>query len=91
MSLAGSQSYNSSSLPDETRAQHHSSVGQWFAEHRSQIRSSNQFSASYTVTTVFFPPGGRPLMLDGPFEGTGVIGGEALIEVADLDEALQLT
>jgi len=59
--------------------------------HRSKIRSSNQFSASYTATTVFFPPGGRPLMLYGPFEGTGVIGGEALIEVADLDEALQLT
>jgi hypothetical protein len=35
-------------LPDETRAQHYSRVGQWFAEHRSQIRSSNQFYESYT-------------------------------------------
>jgi hypothetical protein len=77
-------------LPDETRAQHSIRVGQWFAEHRSQIRSSNQFSESYTATTVFFPPGGRPLVLDGPFEGTGVIDGSAEIEVADLDEALQL-
>ena len=77
-------------LPDETRAQHYLRVGQWFAEHRSQIRSGHQFFEAYTATTVFFPSGGQPLILDGPFEGTGVIGGEALIEVADLDEALQL-
>jgi hypothetical protein len=42
-------------LPDETRAQHSIRVGQWFAEHPSQIRSSNQFSKSYTATTVFSP------------------------------------
>ena len=42
-------------LPDEMRAQQYITVGQWFAEHRSQIRSSNQFFESYTATTVFFP------------------------------------
>ncbi len=54
-------------LPDSSRAQHYLSVGQWFAEHRSQIRSSNQFFELYTTTTVCFPQSGRPLMLDGPF------------------------
>ncbi len=77
-------------LPDEERAEHSRRVEQWFAEHRSQIRSSYQFASSYTATTVVFPPHGRPLLVDGPFEGTGMIDGEALIEVADLDEALRL-
>lgn len=77
-------------LPDETRAQHARRMKHWFAEHRGQISSTYLFAEAYTATTVVFSAHGRPSLLDGPFEGTGVISGAALIEVADLDEALQL-
>jgi len=40
---------------------------------------------------VHFTADGQPLITDGPFvEGTEVIGGYAEIDVADLDEALQM-
>lgn len=78
-------------LPEETRAQQYTRAVQWFAENRSKIRGDYQLHAPYTATSVHFTPNGQPLVTDGPFlEGTEVIGGYAEIEVADLDEALEL-
>ena len=63
-------------LPEETRAQQETRVGQWFAAHRSQIKSDHQLHAPYTATSVHFTPYGQPLITDGPFfEGTEVLGG----------------
>jgi hypothetical protein len=79
-------------LSEEARAQKRVQAGQWIAAHRSQIRSNYALHLPHTVSSVHFGPSGQPLVTDGPFlEGTEVIGGLVEIEVADLDEALQLT
>jgi hypothetical protein len=78
-------------LSEEARAQTRAKSAQWMTEHRAQIRSDNGLHLPHTVTSVHVGAGGQPLVTDGPFlEGTEVIGGYAEIEVADLDEALQL-
>ncbi len=78
-------------MSEETRARRDARVGQWFAEYRSKIGGAVQLQAAYTTTSVHFTADGRPLITDGPFvEGTEVIGGYAEIDVADLDEALQM-
>lgn len=78
-------------LSEEARAQTRAKSAQWMSEHRAQIRSDNGLHLPHTVTSVHVGASGQPLVTDGPFlEGTEVIGGYAEIEVADLDEALQL-
>jgi hypothetical protein len=78
-------------LPEEERARTSARSGQWMNEHRAQIRSDHGLHLPHTVTSVHVGADGQPLVTDGPFlEGTEVIGGFAVIEVADLDEALQL-
>ena len=78
-------------MSEEVRAQRDARVGQWFAEYRSKIGGAVQLQAAYATTSVHFTADGRPLVTDGPFlEGTEVIGGYAEIDVADLDEALQM-
>jgi hypothetical protein len=76
--------------PDELRARY-AEVGAWFAEHRSQIGSTNQLQGPETATSVRFGVKGPPVVTDGPFlEGKEGIGGYAEIDVADLDEALRM-
>jgi hypothetical protein len=78
-------------LSEEARAQTRAKSAQWMSEHREKIRSDHGLHLPHTVTSVYVGAGGQPLVTDGPFlEGTEVIGGYAVIEVADLDEALQL-
>ncbi|EFH81045.1 YciI family protein [Ktedonobacter racemifer] len=78
-------------LSDEVRAHKRAQASLWIAEHSAQIRKSYGLHLPHTVTSVHFGAGSQPLVTDGPFlEGTEVIGGLAEIEVADLDEALQL-
>ena len=76
-------------MSDETRAQQYEKVGQWFGQHSDKIRGTSELQPAHTATSVHFDASGKPLVTDGPFlEGTEVVGGYALIEVADLDEAL---
>jgi hypothetical protein len=78
-------------LSEEERAQTSARSAQWMREHRALIRSDYGLHLPHTVTSVHVGVGDQPLVTDGPFlEGTEVIGGYAVIEVADLDEALQL-
>lgn len=78
-------------LSEEVRTRKREQAAQWMAQHRSQIRSHHALHLPHTITSVHVGAGGQPLVTDGPFlEGTEVIGGMAEIEVADLDEALQL-
>jgi hypothetical protein len=66
-------------------------VGRWFAEHRPRIGGSNQLLGPETATSVRFGPTGPGVVTDGPFlEGKEQIGGYAEIDVADLDEALEM-
>lgn len=58
-------------------------VNEWFATHADKLRGE-------TATTVRLDRG-EPVIIDGPFvEGKEVVSGYAEIEVADLDEALQM-
>ena len=66
-------------------------VSRWFAEHRSRIGGSNQLLGPETAISVRFGPTGPGVVTDGPFlEGKEQIGGYAEIDVADLDEALEM-
>jgi hypothetical protein len=67
-------------------------VGEWFeANTRSgKIVSAEELQGPDTATTVTFK-NGKPIVTDGPFiEAKEVIGGFAVVEVKDLDEALEL-
>lgn len=65
-------------------------VRQWFADHAQVIRGGSKLQGPHTATTVRLDAG-EPVITDGPFvEGKEVISGYAEIEVADLDEALQM-
>ncbi|WP_126579825.1 YciI family protein [Tengunoibacter tsumagoiensis] len=78
-------------MSEEERNQVRAKSGQWMAEHQAYLRHDNGLHPPHTVTSVHAGAGGQLLVTDGPFlEGTEVIGGYAEIEVADLDEALQL-
>ena len=64
----------------------------WFEEHTrsGKIVSAEELSGPDTATTVTFK-NGKPIVTDGPFiEAKEVIGGFAVVEVTDLDEALEL-
>ena len=65
-------------------------VGRWFAGNRDKIGGTNQLQAPEAATCVRFGPGGVTVT-DGPYmEGKEQIGGYAEIDVADLDEALEM-
>ncbi|BBX31526.1 YCII-like protein [Mycolicibacterium mageritense DSM 44476 = CIP 104973] len=65
-------------------------VNEWFATHADKLRGGSKLQSPETATTVRLDQG-EPVIVDGPFvEGKEVISGYAEIEVADLDEALQM-
>jgi hypothetical protein len=67
-------------------------VAVWFEENarNGKILSAEELSGPDTATTVTFK-NGKPIVTDGPFiEAKEVIGGFAVVEVKDLDEALAL-
>ena len=64
----------------------------WFEEHAraGTIVSAHELRGPDTATTVTFK-NGKPIVTDGPFiEAKEVIGGFAVVDVKDLDEALAL-
>jgi hypothetical protein len=64
----------------------------WFDEHAKagKIVSAEELQGPDTATTVTFK-NGKPIVTDGPFiEAKEVIGGFAVVEVKDLDEALAM-
>ncbi|TAN32396.1 hypothetical protein EPN29_09525 [bacterium] len=76
---------------EEMRAAY-AKVGQWFEDHgrAGKIVGGEELQGPGTATTVRFK-NGRPVVTDGPFiEAKEVIGGFAIVEVKDLDEALAL-
>jgi hypothetical protein len=67
-------------------------VGKWFEENgrKGVLVSGEELHGSRTATTVRFADG-KAIVTDGPFiEAKEVIGGFAIVEVKDLDEAIAL-
>src|SRR5262245_42939709 len=76
--------------PDELQARY-AEVGDWFAKYRSKIGGGNQLQGFETATSVRFGRDGPPTVTDGPFlEGKEGVGGYAEVDVADMDEALEM-
>jgi hypothetical protein len=66
-------------------------VGRWFGEHQAKITESNQLQPPDSATTVHLDGRNTPPITNGPFlEGNEVIGGYAVIDVGDLDDALAM-
>jgi len=77
-------------LSEAELKERYAQVGRWFAGNRDKIGGTNQLQAPETATCVRFGQGGVTVT-DGPYmEGKEQIGGYAEIDVADLDEALEM-
>jgi len=79
-------------MSDETRAAAYEQVNQWFEEHSKagRIVGGAELQGPSSSTTVRFS-NGKPIVTDGPFiEAKEIIGGFAIVEVKDLDEALSM-
>jgi hypothetical protein len=78
-------------MPEETKKQSYGQVMEWFEKHNSKVTGGQELQGPQAATTVKRGPSGEAVVTDGPFmEGNEVIGGFVEVEVADLDEALQL-
>jgi hypothetical protein len=68
-------------------------IGRWWDGHvrAGRIVAGHELQPSSTATTVRIGPDGGATVTDGPFvEGKEVVGGFAILDVADLDEALAI-
>ena len=68
-------------------------IGEWWGKHASEGRivGGEQLQPPNTATTVRHREGGDPVVTDGPFlEAKEGIGGFAIVDVPDLDGALDL-
>jgi hypothetical protein len=66
-------------------------VMQWMQDAGPKLVSSGRLLPPTTATTVRFNEDGAPSLSDGPFiEAKEAIGGFAVVDVDDLDEALRL-
>jgi hypothetical protein len=65
-------------------------AGTWFQKYSAKIAGGEQLQGYKTVKTVRHDSG-QPVVTDGPFiESKEVIGGFALVDVKDYDEALEM-
>jgi hypothetical protein len=65
----------------------------WFGDlgASGRLRDARELQPTSTATTVRLPEAGEPVVTDGPFiESKEVIGGYAIVDCADLDEALAI-
>ena len=77
-------------LPESVRQETYARIGQWFERHGSKVVGGHELQSEQTATTVRFVEG-KPVVTDGPFlETKESIGGYAIVEVQDLDEALEM-
>jgi hypothetical protein len=82
-------------LDQDGRAALYERIAGWAKKFESRLRVGEQLQPPETATTVTFPGRfqrkGAPVVSDGPFiEGKEIIGGYWIIDVADLDEALEM-
>ncbi|TMD34291.1 MAG: hypothetical protein E6I95_06395 [Chloroflexi bacterium] len=77
-------------MPEAVRVTAYERVNQWFEEHSraGRITGGAELQGPSSSTTVRIK-NGKAVVTDGPFiEAKEVIGGFAIVEVKDLDEAL---
>ena len=78
------------SRPAEKQAEGYEAVGKWFAQHGSKVVHTDELQAPSSATTVKFVDG-NPVVTDGPYiEAKETIGGYAVVDVPDLDTALDM-
>lgn len=91
MIIAGSEAETGED--DERSTAAFQRIVEWWSGHEEagQIIEGHQLEPSSTATTVRIGTTGSTTVTDGPFaEGKEVVGGYAVLDVADLDAALSL-
>jgi hypothetical protein len=79
-------------MPEATRVAAYEHINKWFEDgtKSGRITGGAELQGPSSSTTVRFK-GGKPVVTDGPFiEAKEIIGGFAIVEVNDLDEALAM-
>lgn len=80
-------------MPPDVAGRIYQQIGEWWGKHASEGRivGGEQLQPPTTATTVRHREGADPVITDGPFlEAKENIGGFALVDVPDLDQALEL-
>ncbi|HEU4329573.1 MAG TPA: YciI family protein [Lapillicoccus sp.] len=79
-------------VPEERRAEVYGQIFQWFETHASAfVDSGAELQGPETATTVRTGDDGAPVVVDGPYsEAKEAIGGFSVIDVENLDAALEL-
>ncbi len=80
-------------LPEDGRKELYDRIGAYWSEHTAagRIVGGDELQPSSTATTVRIAPDGGTSVTDGPFaEAKEVVGGYAILDVADLDEAIRV-
>jgi len=79
-------------MPQEQMLAAYEHINKWFEEHSrsGKIVGGEELRGPGSSTTVRFK-NGKPIVTDGPFiEAKEIVGGFAIVEVKDLDEALAI-
>jgi hypothetical protein len=77
-------------MPEAQKQAAYAPINQWFEKYGSKITGGHELQPERTATTIKFN-NGKPVVMDGPFiEGKESIGGYAEVNVADLDEAIEM-
>ncbi len=89
--FAGTMTEEDRAASPELRDQYER-TSKWFADYVQvgKVVGGEELKGPETATTVRFSSG-KPMVTDGPFiEAKEIIGGFAVVDVADLDEALEM-
>ena len=79
-------------MPESERNAMYGQIGEWWGRHSAsgRIVGGEELQPAATATTVRHE-GDRAVVTDGPFiEAKESVGGFALVDVADLDEAIEM-
>ena len=91
MLIADDESYHG--VGDDERQAIYGRIAAWWNEHAAsgRIVDGHELQPSATATTVRVGDGSGPTITDGPYaEGKEMIGGYAILDVPDLDSAIEL-
>jgi hypothetical protein len=80
-------------MPPEVAGKIYQQIGEWWGKHASEgrITGGEQLQPPSTATTVRHLEAADPVVTDGPFiEAKENIGGFAIVDVPNLDDALEL-
>lgn len=80
-------------LPNAESAEVYKRIGEWFSTHgqAGKIVGGEELQPRSTARTVRFDRSGKATVTDGPYmEAKELVGGYAIVEVADVNEAIAL-